>query len=84
VIASNTLVEEGLNTPTIASEDWGTGYRVQGWQDFNGRQTSADKTSEMLEGVPSGNGIRYHLSKLEDMSQLESQLNRALQAKLPS
>ena len=38
----------------------------------------------MLEGVPSGNGIRYHLHKLEAMTQLEKQLNQALQAKLPS
>ncbi|MEM1293169.1 MAG: ISH3 family transposase, partial [Cyanobacteria bacterium P01_H01_bin.162] len=48
------------------------------------RGDSLEHASEMLEGVPSGNGIRYYLSKLEDMSKLEAQLNQTLQAKLPS
>lgn len=48
------------------------------------RSASIEHASQMLEGVPSGNGIRYHLSKLEEMSKLEAQLNQALQAKLPS
>ena len=47
------------------------------------RSASIEHASAMLEGVPSGNGIRYHLNKLEDMSQLEAQLNQALQAQLP-
>ncbi|MEM6518666.1 MAG: hypothetical protein AAF722_04950 [Cyanobacteria bacterium P01_C01_bin.70] len=48
------------------------------------RSTSIEHASNLLEGVPSGNGIRYHLSKLEEMSKLEVQLNQALQAQLPS
>jgi len=48
------------------------------------RHDSLEHTSELLEGVPSGNGIRYHLFKLKDMGSLEGQLNRALHSKLPS
>jgi hypothetical protein len=48
------------------------------------RCDSLEHTTQMLDGVPSGNGIRYHLHKLEDMASLEVQLNQALQAKLPS
>jgi hypothetical protein len=37
-----------------------------------------------LEGVPTGNGIRYHLEKFDDMARLEAQVNRALQSRLPA
>ena len=47
------------------------------------RQDSIEHASQMLEGVPSGNGIRHHLNKLKDLSVLEGQLNSALQANLP-
>lgn len=33
--------------------------------------------------MPTGNGIRYHLDKLDDMDALEAQLNGALHHKLP-
>ncbi len=44
---------------------------------------SIEHTARSLKGAPSGNGIRYHLDKLEDMSQLETQLNAALQSRIP-
>jgi putative transposase len=36
-----------------------------------------------LEGAPSGNGIRYHLEKLDDMEALEAQVNTALHSRIP-
>lgn len=47
------------------------------------RRDSIEHTSQRLEGAPSGNGIRYHLNKLEDMATVERQLNRALQSRIP-
>ena len=44
---------------------------------------TVNHASEMLEGVPSANAIRYHLSKVDDMQVLETQLNEALQSRLP-
>ena len=38
---------------------------------------------EVLDGVPSANDIRYHLSKFDDMQTLETQLNQTLQSRLP-
>jgi putative transposase len=42
------------------------------------RSDSIEHTSHRLDGVPSGNGIRYHLDKLDDMATAEHQLNAAL------
>jgi Transposase DDE domain len=47
------------------------------------RGDSIEHTAQRLEGVPSGNGIRYHLDKWEDMGTVEQQLNAALQSRLP-
>ncbi len=47
------------------------------------RSDSIEHTTQRLEGVPSGNGIRYHLDKLDDITTLESQLNAALQSRIP-
>jgi Transposase DDE domain len=44
---------------------------------------SIEQTARSLEGVPTGNGIRYHLEQFGDMAALEAQLNRALQSRLP-
>ncbi len=44
---------------------------------------SIEQTARSLEGVPTGNGIRYHLEKLADLAQLEVQLNQALQSRIP-
>ena len=38
---------------------------------------------EMLDGVPTANDIRYHLSKFDNIQTLEAQLNQALQSRLP-
>lgn len=47
------------------------------------QQDSIEHTTQQLTGVPTGNTIRYHLDKLDDMSELESQLNQALQSRVP-
>lgn len=47
------------------------------------RQDSIEHASQLLNGVPSGNGIRHHLSKFKDLPALEGQLISALQANLP-
>jgi putative transposase len=47
------------------------------------RGDSIEHTVRSLEGAPSGNGIRYHLDKLEDMAMLEGQLNAALHSRIP-
>jgi hypothetical protein len=48
------------------------------------RSDSIEHTSHRLDGVPSGNGIRYHLDKLDDMATVEQQLNAALQSRIPA
>ena len=48
------------------------------------RGDSIEHTARQLQGVPSGNGIRYHLDKLNDMKTLEQQLNQALQSRIPA
>jgi putative transposase len=45
--------------------------------------SSIEHTAQRLEGVPSGNGIRYHLDKLDDMTRVERHLNEALQSRIP-
>jgi len=47
------------------------------------RHDSIEHTAQRLEGVPSGNGIRYHLEQLDDIVALEEQLNAALQSRIP-
>jgi putative transposase len=47
------------------------------------RSDSIEHTTQRLEGVPSGNSIRYHLDKLDDITTLQSQLNAALQSRIP-
>lgn len=47
------------------------------------RHDSIEHTAQRLNGVPSGNGIRYHLDKLDDMASLERHLNQALQSRIP-
>lgn len=47
------------------------------------RQDSIEHTTQILEGVPTGNDIRYHLDKLDDIAALEAQLNAALKSRLP-
>lgn len=45
---------------------------------------SIEHTTEILDGTPTGNGIRHHLNKLDDMVSLEAQVNAALQSRAPS
>ena len=44
---------------------------------------SIEQTSKMLEDSPTGNDVRYHLNKLEDLEALEEQLNQALRSRVP-
>jgi hypothetical protein len=48
------------------------------------KQDSIEHTTQQLTGTPTGNTIRYHLDKLDDMAALEAQLNQALQSRVPS
>jgi putative transposase len=47
------------------------------------RSDSIEHTAQRLKGVPSGNGIRYHLDKLDDMPTVERHLNACLQSRIP-
>lgn len=48
------------------------------------RGDSIEHATRQMEGVPCGNGIRYHLDKFDDMGSLEEQVNAALVHQLPS
>ena len=45
--------------------------------------TSIENTTKVLKNVPTSNDIRYHLDKYTDINSLESDLNVALQSRLP-
>lgn len=47
------------------------------------RGDSIEHTVQSLEGAPCGNTIRYQLEQLDDMLQLETQVNKALQSRIP-
>ena len=66
---------QGNNTPE-------TLYEVLLWA--ASRQDSVNHACEVLDEVPSANDIRYHLSKFDDMEALETQLNQAIQGRLPN
>ena len=44
---------------------------------------SIEQTSKTLDASPTGNDVRYHLSKLDDLEALEEQLNEALHSRVP-
>jgi len=48
------------------------------------QRDSLENTSKTLKTAPTGNDIRYHLEKYDNLETLESQLNQALQSRLPS
>jgi putative transposase len=48
------------------------------------QRDSLENTSKTLKNAPSSNDIRYHLEKYDNLETLESQLNQALQSRLPS
>lgn len=47
------------------------------------RGDSIEQTARSLQQVPTGNGIRYHLDKFNDMTTVEDQLNSTLQSRIP-
>jgi putative transposase len=44
---------------------------------------SIEQTSKTLDASPTGNDVRYHLSKLDDLEALEEQLNEGLRSRVP-
>lgn len=44
---------------------------------------SIEQTCNTFADVPTGNAIRYHLEKLDDLETLETRLNQALHSRLP-
>jgi hypothetical protein len=44
---------------------------------------SIENTSKILNQSPSGNDIRYHLDKINNFEQLETQINLALKNRIP-
>jgi hypothetical protein len=44
---------------------------------------SIEQTSKTLNACPTGNDVRYHLNKLENLEELEEQLNQALRSRVP-
>jgi putative transposase len=47
------------------------------------QRDSIENTTKVLKNVPTSNDIRYHLEKYTDINSLESDLNAALQSRLP-
>lgn len=47
------------------------------------QRDSIENTTKILKNVPTSNDIRYHLEKYTDINSLESDLNAALQSRLP-
>lgn len=45
---------------------------------------SIENTAKILKNLPTANGIRYHLDKINDFESLEAQVNKALKSKIPS
>lgn len=46
-------------------------------------QDTIENTSKELKKATSGNNIRYHLGKISDFNQLETQLNLAIKSNIP-
>lgn len=47
------------------------------------KRDTIENTSKTLEKVPSGNDIRYHLGKINDFEELETELNSAFKGRIP-
>jgi putative transposase len=47
------------------------------------QKDSIENTTKVLKNVPTSNDVRYHLEKYENLASLESDLNQALQSRLP-
>lgn len=44
---------------------------------------SIENTAKKLKNVPTANDIRYHLKKIDNFSELETQINQALKSRIP-
>ncbi|MBD2438865.1 ISH3 family transposase [Nostoc sp. FACHB-110] len=47
------------------------------------QRDSIENTTKVLKNVPTSNDIRYHLDKYSDIKSVESELNAAIQSRLP-
>lgn len=47
------------------------------------QKDSIENTTKVIKNVPTSNDIRYHLEKYESLASLESDLNQAIQSRLP-
>ncbi len=46
-------------------------------------ESTIEQTAKELKNIPSSNTIRYHLKKINDFKQLESEVNVALKSQIP-
>lgn len=46
-------------------------------------EATIEQTSKELKNCPSSNNIRYHLNKIKDFQQLETEINLALKSRIP-
>lgn len=44
---------------------------------------SIENTAKILKNIPTANDIRYHLSKINNFEELETQINQALKSRIP-
>ncbi|MCC5604926.1 ISH3 family transposase [Nostoc favosum] len=44
---------------------------------------SIENTAKLLKNVPTANDIRYHLNKINNFEELETQINQALKSRIP-
>ena len=44
---------------------------------------SIENTAKLLKNVPTANDIRYHLNKINNFDELETQINQALKSRIP-
>lgn len=44
---------------------------------------SIENTAKLLKNIPTANDIRYHLNKIKNFAELESQINQALKSRIP-
>ncbi|MEH2118935.1 MAG: hypothetical protein V7K46_12305 [Nostoc sp.] len=44
---------------------------------------SIENTAKLLKNVPTANDIRYHLNKINNFDELETQINQSLKSRIP-
>lgn len=87
-LTDSETLEEVLNclTENIAIETQGACDQKTLFEILVGAASNADSienTTKILNSSPCGSDIRYHLDKINNFEQLESQVNLALKSKIP-